>query len=151
MAKQIESKYIDESYLHAGESVGLWVVAPYVEASHTGDSREMSIARHREIEAATLLNQAGFGYLHSWHPVSHIAYDSHSRAEAFGRFDPYVPAVDIPGLNGDINPQKASGLGEYEIEQTADYARLQRSSEDAFAQDRDKRHEIWEKYHGGDS
>jgi hypothetical protein len=149
IAAQIERKYIDRSWLSSGENIDLWVVAPYVEGSHTGDEREMTISRHRELEASRHLANAGFAYLHSWHPVPHIACDRYSRTEAFEEYDPYVSSVDLPAFAGTFDPHKASTPRDYEMEMNAEHARLQRSSRDVFARDRDEAQKINEKYLGG--
>jgi hypothetical protein len=150
IASQIEKKYIDRSWLSSGESVDLWVVAPYVEASHTGDETEMAISRHRELEASNLLNRAGFGYLHSWHPTPHITSGRWSGgAEAFEEYDKFVSGVDIPAFAGTLDPHTASSPHEYQVEMEAEYARLQQSLPDAFARDRDEETKIHDKYWGG--
>jgi hypothetical protein len=147
IAAQIENKYIDRSWLSSGEDVGLWVVAPYVEDSHTGDEVAMTISRHREMEASHHLTNAGFAYLHSWHPLPHIACDRYRhREEAFEEYDPYVPGVDVPAFAGTFDPHRASSPRDYEIEMEAEYARLQRSSRDVFDRDREKARKINKKY-----
>jgi hypothetical protein len=151
IAAQIEKKYIDRSWLSSGENVDIWVVAPYVEDSHTGDEMQMAISRHRELEASRHLVESGFAYLHSWHPTPHIACDRYRhRAEAFEEYDPYVPNIDVPAFSGTFDSHKSSRLRDYELEMNAEYARLQRSSDDVFCRDRDEMRRIRDKYRGGE-
>jgi hypothetical protein len=146
---QIDRKYRDATFLSSGEDVALWVVAPYVEASHTGSAEEMLISRHREIEAADILSAGGYCYLQSWHPTPHImAVDSLTYSvNAFESFDPYIRSPGIPAFSGDADPWKACTYSEDQLMEEAEYARLNHSNGGDFHADWDEKHRINEKYH----
>jgi hypothetical protein len=150
IASQIEDKYMRRSWLSSGESVDLWVVAPYVEPSHTGDEMEMAVARNREMEASRHLTNCGFAYLHSWHPTPHIACDRYRHhTRAFEQYDPFIRNVDVPAFAGTFDPFEVSNPNDYELEMNAEYAQLQQRSRDVFCHDRDEARKINDKYRGG--
>jgi len=150
-AQQIERNYLDGSWLSSGEDVAVWVVAPYVEESHTGNADEMAAARNRELEAELLLNKAGFGYLNSWHPTPYISVDGWtSEREAFPRFEGYVSTPDIPAFEGVFNSWEHGFWRDHAAQRTADEFRVHHSSGNVFHYDHDEMHQTTQKYIGGD-
>ena len=149
-AKQIERKYLDGSWLSSGEDVAVWVVAPYVEESHTGDATEMSAARNRELEAAELLNKTGFGYLNSWHPTPYISIDRlSSKREAFPRFEQWVSTPALPAFEGVFDPWEHAHWFTYDAQKYADQCRVKHESTKVFDYDGDAMGAVFEKYRGG--
>lgn len=149
IVQQIEDKYSGESYLSSGEEVDLWVVAPYVEYSHTGKPQHMMASRHREIEAGRILSAAGYGYLHSWHPVPNILFDNAGgRIDPFPEYDTFVSAPNIPAFDGSFDPWAACKCDEHELERQAELTRLKHSGSGEFATHFDERSRIRERYRG---
>jgi hypothetical protein len=149
IVRQIDERYRGGTYLSSGEKVDIWVVAPYVEGSHTGTAQDMLVSRHREIEAADILTTAGYGYLHSWHPIPHIKVSSsyNNTIEPFPKYDPYIDTPDgIPAFPGSFDPWQVCRYAEYELEEEAEYIRLKHSGDGDFSSDFDERHRIRQKY-----
>jgi len=143
-AAQIEQKYQDKSWLSSGEDVALWVVAPYVEESHTGKPREMTVARSRESEAMDILSKLGYGYLNSWHPTPYISFEGRS-TRPFPEFE-YVSTPDIPAFIGAFDPWRHGHTHEFEAQEQADMNRADQKISGAFSTDYDARTSVWEKY-----
>ena len=147
IARQIEERYLNGSWLSSGEDVDLWVVAPYVEDSHTGDRQEMIAARNRELEASRLLTRAGFGYLHSWHPIPQIAEGRAIDIEPFPDIGDWVSTYGIPAFSGVVDPFKHTPR--IRLERVSERCRAIRSGDGAFIPDRDAMNQVREKYRGG--
>jgi len=150
IGRQIEKKYLNGSWLSSGEDIGMWVVAPFVEKSHTGDSREMIATRNRELEASNILCRMGFGYLNSWHPTPHISFGEYGGGgDAFPRFKEWVNTPGLPAFTGVFDPWNHSRVTGYEAEQAADECRVMQSGDSSFGFDRDAMSEVADKYSGG--
>jgi len=146
MAEQIEEKYLDGSWLSSGEDIALWVVAPYVEPSHTGDRAEMEVSRHRELEACNMLNHLGFGYLNSWHPLPHMVFDRYFRDDPFPEYEGYMSTPGIPAFSGAFSPFKHANCGGYEAQRMADMCRAHHSTSGAFTYDREAKGDARDKH-----
>jgi len=150
IANQIEEKYLNGSWLSSGEDVGMWVVAPYVEESHTGDHNDMVAARSRELEASNILCMMGFAYLNSWHPTPHINSATHGGGgDAFPRFEEWINTPGLPAFAGIFDPWKHTHIRGYEAERAGAECRVMQEGESAFQHDRDAMRGIAEKYIGG--
>lgn len=149
IASQIEDKYAGESFTSSGKDVDFWVVAPYVENSHSGTRSEMIEARAREMEAAKILTRAGYGYLISWHPTPYIMVQwRHGRALC-PRITRHHSTPGIPAFKNAYDPWKNTRVRGYESEMWSEVCRL-KQSDDIFTHDRRKLSEIRTEYRMGE-
>lgn len=138
-AAQVEDRYRDKTWLSSGEEIDLWVIAPYVESSHSinqsADERmghippahKMSISRGREMESARFLNRLGYGYLFSWHTTPFISFRRGQRlgmSAAWPSFEEgFVNSMGVPAFKGGLDPFKV-GASEYMCPKAAAEARV---------------------------
>jgi len=151
-ARQIDTKYRSKKWSTSGLDVKFWVVAPYVAQSHRGSKRQIAATRGREIGAAQVLTELGFGYLFSWHPrpgigTRWLGWPQHVFPIENTDKLRYVSTPGIPAFQSKetLNPWDSYYVRGYEVEEQADYVEAIRGMS-GLRSDWDELREIDKKY-----